>query len=235
MIGASAMIVAKYIHETKTTNGATAREFYFTSDLLDGKEHEITATDEGTASVTFQLGNHEDSLRYSEVDIDYTVNVVQNDSDTEIEDENIANKTGKINKGSVQNAEVTIKNLEPGKTYTVTATTSNTYKKTLTGTIKVKNIDQKVYTSVRDKNSYIEVTVWTVDYSGTVKLTYGDIKLIPDNTDSMMETAKRGGDTLNFTGWKANTSHVFRFFKEDTTKKSYKAAVNGTEVTVSEE
>lgn len=96
MIGASAMIAAKYIHETKTTNGATAREFYFTSDLLDGKEHEITATDDGTASVTFQLGNHEDSLRYSEVDIDYTVNVVQNDSDTEIEDENIANKTGKI-------------------------------------------------------------------------------------------------------------------------------------------
>jgi len=66
------MFVAKYLNERSSDNLVIAKNFYFTSNLLDGKEHTLAP---GSTSVTFTLGNHEDDLRYSEVDIDYTVTV----------------------------------------------------------------------------------------------------------------------------------------------------------------
>ena len=64
------LVAAKYMQSTPKQDTVLAKEFYFTSDLLDGETHEITALDQGedgnyTASVTFQLMNHEDELRYS--------------------------------------------------------------------------------------------------------------------------------------------------------------------------
>ena len=236
-IGAMAMVAAKYIHDTNTTNGATAKEFYFTSDILSktGTTHEVTALEANqTATVTFQLMNHADSLRYSEVNIKYTVSVREKGGAT-LDSSKIENQTGTISGNQVNNANVTIKGLEPGKEYIVTATTDNTYKQTLRGTIKVKKADDNVYASVKDKNNYIEVTVWTIDHTGEVSLTYQNTGLIPDNTDTKMENAKRTDDTLKFTDWAANTSHVFRFFKQNTdTSKIYEAKVNETEVTISE-
>lgn len=75
---AAAGVKAKYIHTTAVPGQAVAAEFYFASDFLStsGTAHTVTALEaDGTASVTFALQNHADALRYSAVNIDYTVSV----------------------------------------------------------------------------------------------------------------------------------------------------------------
>lgn len=243
-IGGISMVSAKYIKQNATkNNSATAKEFYFTSDILDGHTHEITPmnSDGTTANVTIQLKNHIDDLRYSETEIKYKVSVTEKDAGTaqnvkiDYGEDSEADSSGYhiIAPGNIQNANITLSNLKAGKTYIVTATTDNIYKKTLTGTIKVTGADKKVYAAVNDENQYIEVTVWTTDYSGKVSLTYGDIGLLPDNTDTKMKDALAKGSTISETNWDTNISHVFRFFKTDTSK-TYQINVNGEEVTVSE-
>lgn len=247
-IGGISMVSAKYIKENTTkNNSATAKEFYFTSDLLDGKQHEITPTENNgkMANVTIRLKNHIDDLRYSETEIKYKVSVTEKDAETSsdtAEDVYIAYGTEEsadvnglytLEAGKKEDVDVTLSNLQAGKTYTVTATTDNIYKKTLMGTIKVSEPDTKIYASLHDETQYIEVTVWTTDYAGTVNLKYGDIGLLPDNTDTKMKDASSKGGTITDNDWKANTSYVFRFFKSDANKE-YKVTVNDKEVTVSE-
>lgn len=232
-IGAISMVAAKYMKQTTTkNNAAAAKEFYFESDLLDGKIHEIMPTENGTANVTIRLKNYIDDLRYSETEIQYTVKVTEEKATDSATDITIDQATGTIATGKTNN-DIKISNLKAGKTYEVTATTDNIYKKTLTGTIKVSEPDTKVYASVDDENQYIEVTIWTKDYKGKVDLNYRSPDLIPDNTDTKMKDATTGTGTITEPDWKANTSHVYRFFKNDETKE-YQAIVNGKEVTVSE-
>lgn len=232
-MGAVSMVSAKYLKEIVTKNNSvTAKEFYFESDLLDGKTHKVSPTDNGTAKVTVRLKNYADELRYSETAIDYEVTVKESGSDTAAGGVTIDPPTGILTAESKRYADIVISGLQPGITYTVTATTSNSYHKTLTGTIEVAAIDRNVHASINDQTQYIEVTVWTTDYSGSITLKYdGNIGLSPDNTDTLMSQNKTG-DLITIDSWKANTSHVFRFFK-DNTNESYEVTENGTEVTVS--
>lgn len=249
-IGGISMVSAKYIKQNDTkNNSATAKEFYFESDLLDGKEHEVIATKDAdgiaTASVTIRLKNYADELRYSETEIQYEVSVTEKksdegtdtDSNEQSEDSNIVitGEKGTIAAEAKNHADVTLSNLEAGKTYVVTAATNNIYQKTLTGTIKVVAPDDTLYASVRDNTQYIEVTVWTTDYAGNVTLKYDNYTLLPDNTDTKMRDILTTNDTFYEGNWEANTSHVFRFFKTDETKK-YQVEIDddNKEVTVSE-
>lgn len=234
------IVSAKYIHKTENTGTITAKEFYFKSDLLDGGTHTVTASGD-TASVTVRLMNHEDALRCSETDISYTISIKNNDG-TEVTAEG-SDLTGIIKGGVCNDKDVTINGLQPGKTYTITASTENYYSKTLTGTIKVNSTDRDIHTAISDKEAYIEVTVWSREYAGTVKLDYCQ-GLIPDNTDSLLKDAKNATAStpaeVTLADWKADTSHVFRFFKNDENKK-YKAETtadasdNEKKVTVSEQ
>ena len=239
-IGAISMVAAKYIKQNTTKNNSVAaKEFYFESDLLDGKTHVIMPTaDGGTANVTIRLKNYIDDLRYSETEIDYTVKVTEENATDSATDVSIDQATGTIATRATNNNNVTISNLKAGKIYKITATTDNIYKKTLTGIIKVSEPDKKIYASIDDEKQYIEVTIWTKDYKGEVILNYNDADLIPDNTDTKMKDATTGPDTITEAAWKANTSHVYRFFKNnennDNENKTYQATVNGKEVTVSE-
>lgn len=230
-IGAISMVAAKYMKQITTkNNAAAAKEFYFESDLLDGKIHAIMPTENGTANVTIRLKNYIDDLRYSETEIQYTVKVTEENATDSATDITIDQARGTIATGKINN-DIKISNLKAGKTYKITATTDNIYKKTLTGIIKVSEADTKVYASVDDERQYIEVTVWTKDYAGNVSLTYSDQNLIPDNTDTKMANATTGGSKITETNWKANTSHVYRFFKNDETKE-YQAIVNDKELPV---
>lgn len=232
-IGILASVAAKYVHETKKDVSAAAKAFYFTSDLLDGETHEIAPMEsDGKASITFQLMNHADELRYSEVAIDYHVTVTSDD--VSAAEASVTPSTGTLTSGSAQNAEITLKNLEAGKAYTVTAETNNTYHKVLSGKIKVQDVDNQVHASVLDKTNYIELTVWSADYAGDITIAYAD-SLIPDNTDDLMSNAATGGKTISVNDWKQNTAHVFRFFKDNASEdKQYDVKVNEQEVTVSE-
>ncbi len=237
-------VTAMYIQKTDKNDVAVAKEFYFKSDLLDGNTHTIAPTDSGTGSITITLMNHEDALRYSEVDIEYTVSVKEDAGSDSTASSNgdkssitIDEATGTISKDDVNDKAVTISGLQPGRTYTVTATTNNTYSKTLTGTIKVNAIDSALHASVADKTQYIEVNVWSVDTAHEdVTLTYC-AGLIPDNTDSLMAGANTVSDegaesSISAGKLDKNTSHMFRFFKTDTSL-NYNASVDGSTVTIS--
>ncbi len=191
------MLVAKYLNKKDSDGLVKSKNFYFTSDLLDSEEHKLAS---GSTSLTFTLGNHEDDLRYSEVDIEYTVTV---DNGATVE-----NGTGTLAKGSVNDAEVTVSNLRAG-TYTVTAVGKGGYSKTLTATIIVPEKEAKLYYSIDDSaGEYTLLTVWNEgDKSGNVTVAYTGI---PDNTNPDM------------TDWRTNESHQadiapheskqFRFF-----------------------
>lgn len=209
---------AKYIHKTETKATATAEEFYFKSDLLDGETHTVSALEsDGTASVTFALQNHADELRYTGVEISYTVKVEKKgDNGTVSDGVTVSPSQGTIAGGEKRDENITVSGLQAGESYTVTATSTSPYAETLTGTIQVTTSDLEVHSETDKKDQYIEVTVWTVDYSGQVTMTY-PAGWIPDNTDSMMEDWKTGTETQNRTfNMKANSSHVFRFFKGTT-------------------
>lgn len=251
--GAS-MVYAKYIQTSQYNDAVTAREFYFSSDVLDGGVHEIPALDVDengmtTATLTFHLMNHEDQLRYSDVAIAYEVaweegqkNTAEtdhvgpvdgNDSETSVNDKK---KIGTIAAGEGHNGQtndqtVTISGLEQGKTYTVTAAATAPYTKTLSATIKVQEQDLALHATLADYGSYMEITVWTVDYNGLVTLNCADT-LIPDNTDSMLENAVTGTPIRNIS-MSENTSHVFRFFKSDSSK-GYHCQVSKNEVSENE-
>ena len=235
-IGGISLVSARYIKQTETdNNSAKAREFYFESDLLDGQTHQIVPTENNgtTASVTIRLMNYADELRYAETEIVYSVTVKEKDTDTQLAGNNITNQTGTIAAGEKKYADVTLSNLEAGKTYIVTATTNNIYEKTLTGTIKVNTPDTQVYAKVSsDTDQYIEVTVWTTDYAGDITMKYDSTTLYPDNTDALMGSVLSTNNIFYSGAWRKNTSHVFRFFKT-TAATTYQATANGTEVTVS--
>ncbi len=192
------MLAAKYLNERSSDGLVKAKNFYFTSSLLDGEEHKLAS---GSTSFTFTLGNHEDDLRYSEVDIFYEVTV---DNGAEI----TSGGSGTLASGSIQDKEVTVSNLQPG-TYTVTAVGKGGYSKTLTATIVVPEMETKIYYHIDDSSSeYTLLTVWNEgDKEGNVTVAYTGI---PDNTNSDM-TDWRTNDSHQLT-IKPHESKQFRFF-----------------------
>ncbi len=208
------MLVAKYINERNSNSLVRANNFYFASDFLDGKEH-VLAPD--STSITFTLGNHDDDLRYSEVDIEYTVTIDNGAT--------IINGTdkGTLAKGDINDAEVTISNLKTG-TYNIKAVGKGGYSKTLTATIVVPEKETKIYYHIDNSaGDYTLLTVWNEgDKEGNVTINYSGI---PDNTNTDM------------TGWLKDEGHsvtinpheskVFRFF--DATKITVEGATGEKE------
>ena len=226
---------AKYVQTSEYNDAVTAKEFYFSSDLLDGELHEIPALGEnGTAEVTFHLMNHEDQLRYSRLPVSYEVTWVNEDCKNQSTAETENRIIGEMSAGrggnyDTNDVEIAISGLEAGNTYRITARSVAPYTKTLTGTVRVQAQDKQVHAVLEDLGCYVEVTVWTVDCSEPITLQGAD-SLIPDNTDIWTQNAKTGEMQTYEMG--ANTSHQFRLFKTDGTK-TYKCNVveNGIEVT----
>ena len=131
-------VSAKYIRQTELTGVVNARNLYFVSDLLDGGVHQVMVKEDTMASVT--LMNYINEERYSEVDIDYVVEVRDTDKD-EKSSLTVSPAAGTITKGQRNAVEIVVSGLKAGHTYKITASTDNTYAKTLTGVVKVNADD----------------------------------------------------------------------------------------------
>lgn len=192
-------VIAKYRQQLRSDSAVRAKEFYFTSDFLDGGTHTLAP---GSTSVTFTLGNHADDLRISEVDIQYTVTVTK-EGDTE---KTVA--TGTLGKDTLNDQEITISDLSAG-TYTVKAVGTGGYSQTLTATIVVLAEAAKPYYHIENvPGEYTLLTIWnegneaknvTIKYTG-----------IPDNTNPNMGDWATGGEKKVTVA--PHTSMVFRFF-----------------------
>jgi hypothetical protein len=204
--------LAKYLSRDNTNGAVLAKEFYFTSDMLDGKEHTLPA---GTTSVSFAVGNHPDKLRYSTVDITCTA-TVDGDSGASVTVDDGDNNI--LSSGNPNDKTYTLNGLTEGGTYTVTVTGSSAsgtetgYKKTLTATFTVEK--PVVYKYLDTSNSgYVLLTVWSQGYKGTVAIKYtGDATLVPDNTDSVMRDVNSNSIQFEDTEETSYWSHTYRFF-----------------------
>lgn len=187
---------ARYVHQSQEEAVVKAKEFYFTSDYLvpGGKRYELNP---GTTEVTFHLRNYE-GLKVSELDVNYTVTVGETERDS-----------GKIETNEAKDEPVTLENLTPGVEYTVTATGSNGYTKTISATFVVKSAKEQIYKNTQQFGDYVLLTVWTQGRAGeaTVAIPAG---LIPDQTDPALEGKAAGGTFEVSLG--ANQSASFRFF-----------------------
>lgn len=218
-------VVAKYIHllgEPKDT--VTAKAFYFESSLLNGETHTFPATkSDNTADISFSIKNHTDALRYSEVDIEYAVTVycVTDGCDLTLDGSNSSGVSGTISKNSCGDATVTLKKLEAGKTYLVTATTENSYYASISGTVKISGSEVSLFASLADKGEFIELTVWTekfIDGAYTLSWCGG---LIPDSINSTLPLPDTYSESVYAAGELAVScvgeycSYVYRFYKTD--------------------
>ena len=146
-------VSAKYIRQTELTGVVNARNFYFVSDLLDGGVHQVMVKEDTMASVT--LMNYINEEEYSEVDIEYVVEVRDTDKD-EKSSLTVSPAAGTITKGQRNAVEIVVSGLKAGHTYKITASTDNTYAKTLTGVVKANADDSPLCAPEADGKVQLE-------------------------------------------------------------------------------
>ena len=211
-------VYAKYVYHNNGKNLLSAKEFYFTSNLLKEETGKYILNSTAT-EVSFTLGNNIDKLRYSQVDITYEISV-SNKNGGAVPEVIDNNKEHKLSKGSVSNTTVTLKNLVKGETYIVTATGRSGYKQTLTAEFTVSGSEENVYKHLDTSNSaYVLLTVWADNVAGAMTVTT-PAGLIPDNTNPILrEVYNYNGskysvmaftDNVNFD--QAYSSYTYRFF-----------------------
>lgn len=227
-------IDAKYTNQKETEQLVSAKEFYFTSNLLTekGSQYKLNSN---SKSISFTLQNNFDELRFSEEDIEYTVTVemknpqsgeqlpkLLKNGEAEAEGSNL--KTGKLSKQAISKETITLTNLIKGKEYVVTAVGKAGYEKTLTATFTVADNEENVYKYLDTSNQdYVLLTIWTENAAGQATIQFNQNGLIPDQTDAVMQGiinyAEGTYGAIQFTD-KSNfsqtyASHTYRFFVDD--------------------
>ena len=203
---------AKYFQTSADEGMARANWFYFTSNMEEGSPHRLNP---GETSVTFTVGNHIDSLRYSEMDLKYQVSVSPALDDADIE---YADAEKRLEKGEVREDSITLNGLKSGTTYEVTVTggyAGAKYQKTLTFKLVVPE-ENTLYQYFEKKDGYILLTVWAQGYQGDVNITYPET-VVPDNTSTIgvMQTATAGEARITDTATFASSAYAsaqYRFF-----------------------
>lgn len=219
LIAALAVVFAKYVFLQSDTKETGSSEMYFTSDFLSKSGSSYTLTP-GTDSVTIELRNYVDDLRWSEKDIQYSYTVTKQWSG-----ESVKSGSGTISRSADHgsSSSVTIDGLGTG-TYEVTATATAPFTETLKGTFTIPAESSGIDYSVSDSEGspYALLTVSTENYKGNVTLSW-PAGVIPDST----QEAFAGVTTRQTDSYAAGTitvavqpysSYTYRFFKEDVTK-----------------
>ena len=214
-------VSAKYVKKVDNQAAVVrAREFYFTSDLLEegGRKYPLNP---GTKSVSFELRNYGDDLRFSEGDVTFEVECAGAAITVE--------PAGNFLEGAKKSAaKVTLSGLADGQTYRVYATGSCGYQKQLSAEFEVLAQGTSVYKYLEmdASGTFVLLTVWTESVGGAVSIEF-PAGLIPDGTDSALSEIKNyvdgrycGNNTPERDISKsagslgAYSSHTYRFFLE---------------------
>ena len=224
-------VFAKYIYNDGGKGLLSAKEFYFTSNLLTENTAKYVLNSQ-TTEVSFTLGNNADKLRYSQDDVEYTVTVeCKNGGSTP--SIVYADSEQVLTGGSVDQTTVTLTGLTMGGTYIVSAVGEAGYQKTLKAEFTVSDKEESVYMHLDTSNdAYVLLTVWTENVKGTLTIEATKAGLIPDNTDPILrevynydsnaygtmtgEHAIR--DAVNYQ--QTYSSYTYRFFVSDDTNYS---------------
>ena len=211
-------VIAKYVWDNNGNNLISAKEFYFTSNLLKEENAKYVLNSTST-EVSFTLGNNADKLRFSEVDITYDIAVITKNGGEvpDIVDENTEHK---LTAGAVDTVTITLNNLIKGETYIVTATGRAGYKQVLTAEFTVSDSEENVFKNLDTSNSsFVLLNIWTENVTGELKVNV-PAGLIPDNTNPVLREVYNYNDTeyesviftdeTNFS--EKYSSYTYRFF-----------------------
>lgn len=193
-----------YIHNKTDDGYVVASNFFFESDYLseEGKTYTLNVN---ANKVTFKLKNYADELRCSENDVNYVITVNEG---------TLSQSEGTLLKGSRNYHEITLSNLEEGKTYNVSVTGESGYTRTLKATFIVRNNDIEFYKNIdTSHNNYVTLTVWTENISGEATIIFPQ-GVIPDNTCEGMRNVLTSSYRFEI-DVEEYSSYVFRFFKTD--------------------
>lgn len=223
-------ISAKYVFQKSENKETASSQFYFTSDLLSeaGKTYTLNAN---TTELTIELYNKADDLRWADNNIAYSYTVSYTEDTSGNADAGQTGGTSAWSNGNgtlLHNAStsttgtIQLTGLQSG-TYTVTATATSPFTKTLTGKFVIPAQDTGVEYKVDDTNPspYAVLTVWTKDYSGEVTVSWPE-RVFPDQTQEAFESRTdltSDGETYS-AGYvtvkmEKNSSYTWRFFKKD--------------------
>lgn len=203
--------VAKYVQKQNNDIVYQAKNFYFESDLLSDNTNPKSYTyQKGKNNISIILRNNIDSLRYSEVDIDYIVTI------SDIQGKKIEEKTGTLSNKNIDAKQIEFTNLQSG-TYTVVAKSKNPYEKTLQANFIIeKENDEIVYQISDSQNSpVLQLTVITEDYDGDIKISWPS-GVAPDSTDDKFSDVNIGYNGGNkVVNFNSNSEYTFQFFKQN--------------------
>ena len=219
VLGSIGAVVAKYVSDREGDKFLSSKSFYFESDYLKekNKAYSLNSTQNG---VDIKLYNFENEWRVSEVDTVYTVSVSSADSGFLIDGESVTEKTYSAEAGEIVTTTVHLTGLTPGAKYEVSATANGGYTKTLSATFTVRDTEDGIYMNVSETSSYVLLTVFTEDSSGTVDVVF-PAGLIPDATDPFLSGIDPNYDGESYLSGdfsfdiEAYSSRSFRFFKAD--------------------
>ena len=207
VIPGGGVLFAKYAAVEYSENAYVARNFYFESDMLAESSGAVPqySLKAGVNEISFLLMNHPDNLRFSEVDIDYTVTITG-----EGINETLPEMTLTGNRKTSEEIRYAVS--EPG-TYTVTAVATAPYTKTLQAKFTVTGKDEEISINVGDAagSPNIKVTVTTADYEGDIIITW-PAGVVPDNTDPLLRDASGNSCTVHV---KKNSEYTFQYFKNN--------------------
>ncbi|MBQ9954118.1 MAG: hypothetical protein IJO87_01630 [Eggerthellaceae bacterium] len=205
-------IAAKYIQETGGINIFTAKEFYFSSNLLEkgGAEYILNSD---THMLPIVLTNSDDGLRSADDPVLFEVGVAGDLATLSI-------TTGTLAAGGVSEEVVALSGMIPGGTYTIAATGSAGYSKTLSATFKVSDGGKNVYKHVALVGvNCVELTVWAQNVKGSLDVEF-PAGLAPDSIDPVLAAVDNysGGayvassfaDAASFAS--TYSSRTYRFF-----------------------
>ena len=218
-VGGVASFSAKYAHQETADKGVASQAFYFTSDVLtsDGKAtYNLPA---GTTSISFELRNYADGLRWSEGDVTYDWSATKDDADFKKGSSSISHNDAQ---GTADKQ--TISDLAAGA-YVVTAKSTAPYEQTLSATFVIASTNTNVSHSVQDGAGSPTATlvVSTEDYEGDVTVSW-PAGVVPDTTQSEFSgvtTYENGAYKAGSVTFEADkfSSYSLRFFKTDTSKE----------------
>ena len=206
-----AVTLAKYSQQHATDKALSAKSFYFESNLLKsgGASYRIYSD-----TITFDLMNYPDETRTSEVDITYNVTITSSDGGSLGTGTNTSGTLkSKPNNDYVgylpTQTTVTYTGLTQGKNYTVTASASTPYTKTISASFYIVPGNYDLTSKVEDHTDYVLIEFSTLDYVGNVNITWQN-GYVPDNSEPIMTNAT---GTSHNTSVTSNTTYTIKFFK----------------------
>ena len=223
----TAFTLGKYVHQMRERAVGVATDFFFRSDYL--AETGSRSFDVYGGTIEFKLFNH-DGVNETDRNITYQI-TVQDAEENEITDFTVTGNAGLAGRAKSENG-IVISGLAAG-TYTVTATSTVPYRKSLSAIFEVHDMDGSTFYSVEDVSTgeYIILHVFTGN-SGTIAVSYGG-DLAADNTDARMNGWTSGA--VNTWSGSPNAHYEFIFFENtpdnDYTKSQTKVTGNSITIT----